>query len=241
MSVAVSIDELSDEELDTVAVEFAGTAPEEVLAWALDTFSPDIAMATGFGLEGCALVSMIAGLQRPVRIFYLDTDLLFPETYALRDALESRYGVRFERRATNLSLTEQALRYGDKLWERNPDECCRLRKIEPLRQMLSGLRAWITGIRRQQTSTRAAARVIERDPQFDLVKINPLVSWTKQDIWRYVRDHEVPFNPLLNQGYESIGCVPCTTPISIGEDSRAGRWRGQNKVECGIHLQGNGR
>ena len=181
-----------------------------------------MALATGFGAEGCVLVSMIADIDRSARIFYLDTDLLFPETYALRDALETRYGVRFEKRNTSLSLTEQSMRYGQRLWERRPDECCLLRKVEPLREMLSGLRAWITGIRREQSLTRAAAGIVERDAQFGLIKINPLASWSLQDLKDFIVEHEVPYNPLHDQGYGSIGCVPCTTPIQIGEDTRAG-------------------
>jgi phosphoadenosine phosphosulfate reductase len=228
-------DETTDEELRALSSEFERASPEVILEWADEEFGPDIALATGFGAEGCALVSMLAVSDVRTRVFYLDTDLLFPETYALRDQLEARYGVHFERRTTSLSLDAQAAEHGEKLWERRPDDCCRLRKVEPLREMLSGLRAWVTGVRRDQSHTRGAVGIVERDPQFGLIKINPLASWSSQDVWKYIVKHDVPYNALHDQGYPSVGCTPCTTPVQIGEDPRAGRWRGLNKTECGIH------
>jgi phosphoadenosine phosphosulfate reductase len=227
--------ETTDAELRVISDQFEKTRPEVVLRWALAEFGTEVALATGFGAEGCVLLSILSGIDPRARIFYLDTDLLFPETYALRDSLEARYGVHFERRATQLSLNEQAANYGERLWERRSDECCRLRKVEPLRQMLSGLRAWITGIRRDQSPTRAAAGIVERDAQFGLIKINPLASWSAQDLKDFIVEHDVPSNPLHDQGYGSIGCIPCTTAVQIGEDARAGRWRGTSKTECGIH------
>ncbi|HEY9500388.1 MAG TPA: phosphoadenylyl-sulfate reductase [Pyrinomonadaceae bacterium] len=209
--------------------------PEEVLSWAIEQFGSDVALATGFGTEGCVLVDMIAKIDPTIRIFYLDTDLLFPETYKLRDQLTERYGVQFERRSASRSLEQQALRHGEKLWERDPDLCCKLRKVEPLREMLSGLRAWITAIRREQSPTRANAPVAGHDAKFDLIKINPLARWTRQQVWKYIRDHDVPYNSLYDQGYSSIGCIPCTTPVQINESGRAGRWRGFQKTECGLH------
>jgi phosphoadenosine phosphosulfate reductase len=180
---------------------------------------------------------MLAVSDVRTRVFYLDTDLLFPETYALRDQLEARYGIHFERRTTGISLNGQASEYGERLWERRPDDCCRLRKVEPLREMLSGLRAWVTGVRRDQSPTRAAVGIVERDPQFGLLKVNPLARWSSQDVWKYIVKHDVPYNPLHDRGFPSLGCVPCTTPVQIGEDARAGRWRGLNKTECGIHRE----
>lgn len=227
--------ETTDAELQVILKRLESARPEVILRWAIEAFGAEVALATGFGAEGCVLVSMLAGIDCGARIFYLDTDLLFPETYALRDNLEARYGVHFEQRRSALSLNEQAAWHGERLWERRPDECCRLRKVEPLREMLSGLHAWITGIRRDQSSSRAAASIVERDAQFGLIKINPLASWTAEDLWNYIVEHEVPYNSLQDRGYGSIGCVPCTTPIQIGEDPRAGRWRGTSKTECGIH------
>jgi len=227
--------ETTVEDLEAKAAELEAAQPEAVLRWAVEEFGPDIALATGFGAEGCVLVAMLSNISRDTRIFYLDTDLLFPETYALRDQLEMRYGVRFERRTTRLSLSDQAVEYGERLWERQPNLCCQLRKVEPLREMLSGLRAWVTAIRRDQSPERAGVGVMERDEKYGLIKINPLAAWSARDVWNYIAKHDVPYNPLHDQGYPSIGCVPCTTPVQIGERPRAGRWRGTDKTECGIH------
>jgi phosphoadenosine phosphosulfate reductase len=223
-----------------ISNELEEASPEAILRWTSEEFFPDVALATGFGAEGCVLVAMLSAIRptmRP-RIFYLDTDLLFPETYALRDQLEARYGVHFERRATSLSLSDQTAEYGERLWEREPDLCCRLRKVEPLREMLKGLRAWVTAIRRDQSPERERIRVVEWDEKFGLTKINPLARWSAREIWNYIAMHDVPYNALHDQGYPSIGCVPCTTPVQIGEVPRAGRWRGSGKSECGIHERG---
>jgi phosphoadenosine phosphosulfate reductase len=221
--------------LGLTSSEFEVETAETVLRWALRKFGPDVALATGFGAEGCVLIRMLSEIDRNARMFYLDTDLLFPETYELIRKLEALYGVRFEQRASRLSLTSQAAGYGERLWERQPDVCCQLRKVEPLREMLSGLRAWITAIRRDQTPARAGARVVERDRKFGLIKINPLAGWSSRDVWRYIKEHDIPYNPLYDVGYGSIGCRPCTTLVQIGETDRAGRWRGFAKTECGLH------
>ena len=205
------------------------------MRWAIKEFGPDVALATGFGAEGCVLIDMVARINKDVHIFYLDTDLLFPETYTLIGQLESRYGMTFERRATRLTLPAQAVEYGDRLWERQPDLCCQLRKVEPLQQVLTGLRAWITAIRRDQTLARANAGIVERDRKFHLIKINPLATWTAREVWNYLKQYNVPYNSLYDRGFSSIGCTPCTTLVHIGEDPRAGRWRGKAKTECGLH------
>ena len=234
-STAVQEIDLSDEELFAFSASLEGESPETVLRWALKEFRSEVALATGFGAEGCVLIDMVARINSRARIFYLDTDLLFPETYALVRELEARYNLRFERRATNLSLTTQTAEYGERLWERQPDLCCQLRKVEPLKAILADLRAWITAIRRDQTPARTNAGIIERDRKFQLIKINPLATWTAREVWNYVKQHDVPYNPLYDQGYGSIGCTPCTTLVQIGEDPRAGRWRGKTKTECGLH------
>ena len=223
------------EELQAISEGFEGASPESVLYWAAGKFGDEVALATGFGAEGCVLIDILSRVAPRMRVFYLDTDLLFPETYQLVARLSVRYGVRFERRATRLTIPAQAAAYGERLWERDPEECCRLRKVEPLREMLAGLRAWVTAIRREQTPTRAGAGVVERDAKFGLVKINPLAAWSARDVWNYVVEHDVPYNPLHDLSYASVGCVPCTTPVRIGEDPRAGRWRGTAKTECGLH------
>src|SRR5438105_5030995 len=172
---------MTDEELKSLSDRFESAPPEVLLRWAVEEFGPDVALATGFGAEGCVLVSMLSGINPGTRIFYLDTDLLFPETYILRDRLEGRYGVRFERCATRLSLSAQAAAYGERLWEREPDLCCRLRKVEPLREMLSGLRAWVTAVRRDQSPGRAGIGLVEQDEKFGLIKVNPLAAWSTRD------------------------------------------------------------
>lgn len=226
---------ITDEKLKSLSERFESAPPEAVLRWAVEEFGPDVALATGFGAEGCVLVAMLSEINPGTRIFYLDTDLLFSETYALRDQLEARYGVRFERQASRLSLGAQAAEYGERLWERQPDLCCQIRKVEPLKEMLSGLRAWVTAIRRDQSAARAGVGIVERDARFGLVKINPLAAWSSHDVWNYIARYDVPYNPLHNHGYTSISCAPCTTPVEIGEDPRAGRWRGISKTECGLH------
>lgn len=230
------IDEATDEDLKCLSADFENASPESVLRWAVEEYGErDVALATGFGAEGCVLVDMLARINPQSRFFYLDTELLFPETYRLRDELEARYGISFERRTAKLTLDGQAAQYGEGLWQRQSQECCRMRKIEPLREMLSELGAWITAIRRDQSPARADAGIIERDKKFGLIKINPLAAWSSRDVWNYIAKHDVPYNPLHNEGYPSIGCLPCTTPVQIGEDARAGRWRGTGKTECGLH------
>jgi len=222
-------------ELRVISAGFEGASPDVVLRWAAAEFGDEVALATGFGAEGCVLIDVLARASPGTRVFYLDTDLLFPETHDLAERLRARYGVRFERRATRLSLAAQAEAYGERLWERDPEECCRLRKVEPLREMLGGLRAWVTAIRREQTPARTGADIVERDAKFGLVKINPLAAWSARDVWKYIFEHDVPYNPLHDLRYTSVGCIPCTTPVRIGEDPRAGRWRGTARTECGLH------
>jgi phosphoadenosine phosphosulfate reductase len=227
--------EMTADELKAISDRFEGASPESVLEWASDEFGSAIALATGFGAEGCVLMEMLSRVRPQARIFYLDTDLLFPETYALKERLESQLGIRFERISTEISLEEQSKLYGEKLWERQPDECCRIRKVEPLKKMLSGLDAWITAIRRDQSPARANAGIVEQDKKFGIVKVNPLATWSSKQVWDYIVKNNVPYNPLHDQGYPSIGCRPCTSVVQIGEDPRAGRWRGKGKTECGLH------
>jgi len=227
--------EITEDELGLISAGLESEPPEAILRWALREFGPDVALATGFGAEGCVLIQMISEINRNARIFYLDTDLLFPETYALINRLEARYDMSFERRATRLSLSDQANQHGDRLWERHPDLCCQLRKVGPLQETLQGLRAWITAIRRDQTAARATAGIVERDRKFGLLKINPLANWSARQVWSYIHQYTVPYNPLYDHGYASIGCAPCTTMVQSGEPERGGRWRGTTKTECGLH------
>lgn len=208
--------------------------PQEILASAAERYGPRITFATGFGAEGCVLIDMMARRKLPVDLFTLDTGVLFPETYQLWRRLEARYGVTIRAVRPSFTLEEGRTVY-DRLWERDPDKCCELRKVIPLRAQLRGFDAWITAIRRDQTPERAGAKVVEWDGKFGLVKVNPLAAWSSQDVQDYVRANDVPVNPLHQRGYPSIGCRPCTTPVAPGEDPRAGRWRGREKTECGLH------
>jgi phosphoadenosine phosphosulfate reductase len=152
------------------------------------------------------------------------------------DRIEEKYGISIERVYSALSPEDQEGVHGEALWSRNPDLCCNLRKVEPLRRKLGELNAWITSIRRDQTSVRSVARRVEWDAKFGLVKINPIVDWNSKQVWRYIHDHDVPYNALHDQDYPSIGCTHCTRAVRAGEDPRAGRWPGFNKTECGLHI-----
>jgi phosphoadenosine phosphosulfate reductase len=210
--------------------------PRQVLAWAFGKFGNEVAISSAFGAEGMALIDMASRVQKDFRLFTIDTEFLFPETYNLMDRIEERYGITIERVYSLLPPEEQERVHGAALWGRNPDECCNLRKVEPLRRKLSELRAWIASIRRDQTSVRAGARKIEWDEKFGLVKVNPLADWSSAQVWRYIREHDVPYNALHDQNYPSIGCTHCTQAVKSGEDARAGRWPGFAKTECGLHI-----
>ncbi len=207
----------------------------DVLAWAAERFAPRLAFAFGFGPEGCVLFDLIARLELDVDVFTLDTGLLFPETRTLWRRLELRYGRTIRAVRPRQTVEEQAAAHGELLWERAPDRCCHLRKVEPLARALDGHAAWISAIRREQTPSRAQTRVLESDPVHGLVKINPLAHWPRARVWDHLTTHGVPVNTLHAHGYPSVGCVPCTSRVAPGEDERAGRWRGQGKSECGIH------
>jgi phosphoadenosine phosphosulfate reductase len=209
---------------------------DEVIAWGRAQFGSDIAIASSFGAEDVVLID-IAARAGGVRVFTLDTDFLFPETYTLIDRIESRYALKVERCRASLTPSEQAREHGEALWASRPDACCNLRKVEPLTAKLAELRAWITGIRREQAPTRAKAKRVEWDERFGLVKLNPLVDWTWNDVWQYIHDHDVPYNPLHDAGFPSIGCTYCTRAVAPGEDLRAGRWSGSSKTECGLHVK----
>ena len=209
--------------------------PEEALRWAFDEFQDGVTIATGFGAEGVALIDMAVRINPRVDVFFLDTGFLFPETYELRRRLEDRYQIEIRVFKTDITPEQQELRFGAKLWSTNPDLCCRLRKLEPLKDALQGRSAWITAIRQDQTIERSNARVVEWDYQWRLVKVNPLVRWNKQQVWDYIARNDVPFNALHGRGYPSIGCTHCTQPVREGDDERSGRWSGRAKKECGMH------
>ena len=216
---------------------FAKLEPEDVLNWGLTTFGQQTAVATGFGPTGIILLHMISQIRPKAQVFYLQTDLFFPETLALRDELAERLNINFIEVHSELSLDQQSRQYGPELWKHNPDLCCQLRKINPMRKFLSGKKAWVTGLRRDQSSTRANIELVSWDSANHLLKLCPLALWTRKQVWDYIYTHNLPYNELHDRGYPSIGCQPCTKPAAIGSgDERAGRWSNLDKTECGIHF-----
>jgi phosphoadenosine phosphosulfate reductase len=228
----------TDEALKALNLSFESMQPQDVLAHALKQYEPNIVLACSFGAEDVVLVDMIHKINPRTKLFYLDTDFLFKETHEVKDRLIAKYGLAPEQVIQVKSLLtpeQQAAQHGEALWSRNPDQCCQLRKIEPLARVLSGYAAWITGIRRDQAPTRANAGMVEWDQKFNLVKFNPLAQWKSEDVWAYIKVHEVPYNELHDRHYPSIGCTHCTAPVMPGEDPRSGRWKNFAKTECGLH------
>jgi phosphoadenosine phosphosulfate reductase len=232
--------ELAQGVLDTdhiarLATELEYASPQEILKVAVQEIE-NLTFACSFGAEDMVLLDMLMSIAPQTTVFYLDTDVLFEETYALRDRAVAKYGIpNLLQVRPKLTLEEQASQFGDALWERDPNQCCNIRKVQPLTETLAKFDGWITGIRREQAPTRANAQVFEVDRKFNLVKVNPLATWTEGQVWKYIRDHDVPYNPLHDQGYPSIGCFHCTRPVKPGEDPRSGRWAGFEKTECGLH------
>ena len=234
-AAAAAPDRRRPNSLADVGAALETAEPLDVLRWSAAAFGPRLTFATGFGAEGCVLVDLIGRHRLPIDVFTLDTGLLFPETYALWARLEERYGLTIRGVRPVSTVEEQAAAHGPALWNREPDRCCALRKIDPLAAELGRFDAWITAIRRDQTASRAGALAVEWDPKFGLGKVNPLVRWTRQDVRTHLRAHDVPYNPLHDRGFPSIGCRPCTSRAAAGEDERTGRWRGRAKTECGLH------
>jgi len=222
--------------LEDAANRFEDARPQEILGWAFGQYGDRVAIATGFGAEGMVLIDMAAKINSSANIFFIDTGFLFPETYELRRRLEERYRVEIRSFESEFSTEDQEVLYGPRLWSRAPDLCCEIRKLEPLKDALRDLDAWITAIRRDQTEARALSRAVEWDARWQRVKINPLFRWTRSEVWDYIRRNDVPYNPLHDAGYPSIGCTHCTRAVREGEDERAGRWAGQEKTECGLHF-----
>ncbi len=240
MSIYELIDELEAGEL---SVEFEGAEPQEALAWALDRFSPRIAISTAFQIDGVALIDMAYELDPEVKVFSVDTGRLPEETFELIEQLRDRYpGLRLELLSPNPDhVSGMVARHGPNLFYRQVEHrllCCQVRKVIPLTRHLAGLDAWVTGLRRDQWASRSDIRKVEIDHDHGaIVKLNPLAEWTEEEVWDYVRERDVPYHPLYDRGYTSIGCAPCTRPVQAGEPTRAGRWWWESNApkECGIH------
>lgn len=213
---------------------FETSTPEEILRWVTSTFAPDAILTMSFQHEGVVIAHMLREIAPATPILFIDTGYHFPETLAYRDELVSRFDLPIENLTSTMPRSEFIEKYGDDLHQRDPDLCCKINKVEPLRLALLGVRAWINGRRRDQASTRTEMKIAER-LQGDMLKVNPLANWTARDTFAYMQKHDIPTHPLFEQGYTSIGCAPCTRPILAGEDERAGRWAGRSKTECGLH------
>ncbi len=207
-------------------------SPEEVLSYLVERFHPRLGVACSFQKEASVILHMLVSIEPRTRFFTLDTGVLFPETHATWRALEERYGIDVIA-YRGISLEEQAVRHGSALWARDPDACCALRKVRPLEQALSGLEAWVSGLRREQSPERASTPKLAWDERHGLWKANPLADWSEQEVWRYIARHDVPYHPLHDRGYASIGCTHCT----VAAGGRDGRWLGSAKTECGLHAE----
>jgi len=223
-------------DLAAASAALEGESPQEILRFAAGRYQPGLTLACSFGgPSGMVLLDMMMRIDHTVEVFYLDTDFLFPETYKLRDIAAAKYNFQPTGYMSLLTPAEQAAKHGEALWATDPDACCAVRKVEPNRRALAGKTAWISGIRRDQSATRADTPIVEWDDKFGLVKVNPLASWTESLVWKYILDHGVPYNELHDRSYPSIGCTYCTRPVGVGEDPRSGRWQGFDKTECGLH------
>lgn len=210
----------------------------DVLKWAYREYQDEIVYACSFGAEGIVLIDLIHKVHPKANIIFLDTGLHFPETYELIEKVKNRYpSLKFTMVKSKISLEEQSKWYGEELWSHHPNLCCHLRKIVPLKEALDGKKAWITGLRREQSPTRAHISYINKDEKFEKIKVCPLIHWSWEEIMTYIELNKLPYNPLHDNGYPSIGCAPCTKPVLDSEDFRAGRWAGHSKTECGLHQQ----
>lgn len=230
---------LSREKLAQANRRLEGRSPQEILRWAVGVYGEGLALSVSFGgAEGMVLLDMLSRITDRAQVFTLDTGFLFDETVSFREEVMDRYDLPLEVVRPALSVEEQVERHGPDLYSCKPDLCCEIRKIEPQRRFLTGYDAWVTGIRRDQTPQRAGTPVVNADEYFGVAKLSPLAAWSYEQVEEYVREHDVPLNPLLHRGYRSIGCEPCTLPVAPEDDDRAGRWPGMEKTECGLHIAG---
>lgn len=219
------------------------SAPVDIVAWAMQKFADRrLVMTTQFGMEGCAVIDMVAQTGKPLKIIYLDTMFFFAETYKLCDRLVERYPhLTFENRGPTITPEEQAAKYGPELWKTDPTRCCQIRKADPMAQVAPEIDVWLTGLRRGQSITRAHIKTVDWDWKFQVLKVNPLAYWSREQVWEYIQKNNVPYNELHEKGYPTLGCTQCTKPVegaSVTDYSREGRWSGMEKTECGLHGDG---
>ncbi|CEH28879.1 phosphoadenosine phosphosulfate reductase [Aneurinibacillus migulanus] len=234
--ITLSYETLTTEHLDAINKDLENKDALDILKWAYSQFGESLVYACSFGAEGMVLIDLISRVCPDARIVFLDTHVHFKETYELIERVKVRYPkLRIELKEPDLSLEQQAEQYGIELWKSSPDLCCKLRKLDPLEDVLKGAVAWLSGLRREQSPTRANTQFVNEDRRFQSIKVCPLIHWTWDDIWTYIKLYQLPYNELHDKGYPSIGCEHCTAPVKEGGDSRAGRWSGTGKTECGLH------
>ena len=221
--------------LQSFSESLESATPLEIIAWAWEYFATKLTMGTAFGPEGMVILHMLSEVAPDTHVFNLETGYQFQETLDLRERVRERYGIDVQLLRPELTVEQYEAKHGGPLYKTNPDQCCVDRKLTVLRKGIEGKLAWISAIRRDQSLDRARAPIVGWDKKFNLVKINPLANWSKQDVWNLITEHNIPYNPLHDQGYTSIGCWPCTRSVIMGEDERAGRWSGTSKTECGLH------
>ncbi len=224
----------ADLDHEAIAAELEQSSAQEALEWMFENFGERHYIACSFQKTSTITAHLASTVNPEARFFYLDTDVLFEESYETRDRLAEALGIEFDR-FHNLTLEEQEAEHGPELWNRDPDACCAIRKVEPMRRALSSVDCWVAGVRRADSSTRSKTPKFAWDKRFNLWKLNPLADWTERDVWNYIREHHLPYNPLHDRGYPSIGCTHCTKPVEPGGDLRDGRWSGIAKTECGIN------
>ena len=226
---------LADLDIPLLNDRFERSSAEEILAWTWATFGSDAVASSSFQTQSVPLLHLISQVCPEMRIVFVDTGFHFPETLTFRDRLRTTYNLNIVVVRPTMTQAELLQRYGEALYRRDPDLCCYINKVSPLRWVLSRAKGWVSGVRRDQTANRQAMKVLE--PQADgLLRIHPLLNWTTNDVKVYRQVHDLPAHPLYYRGYASVGCAPCTRPVFIGEDARAGRWADSEKTECGLHL-----
>ena len=238
--MTLQAEEISPDEVRALADRFETASLVEILTWAWERFGTRAGIGTSFQGAGLVMIHHAVQAGLPLPVFTLDTQLLFPETLETKRRLENFFELKIESLFPDQTPEQQAAELGPELWKTRPDTCCTLRKVVPLQRKLEQLAVWITGLRRQQSEGREKTRILELY-HFDvlrdhyILKLNPMANWSREAIWKYIADHRIPYNPLHDQGYRSIGCWPCTKATASGENERAGRWTGFDKSECGIH------
>lgn len=221
-----------------VSDELEDAPADEILSWAWQRLGPDVAIGTAFGASGLVMLDLRQQAAPDMPVFFLDTGYQFQETLEVKARVEERYGIEIESVKPLLTVAQQDAEFGLALYDENPDRCCHIRKVEPLQRKLLDLDGWVSSLRRDQSKSREEIDILElhqTDSGRRLVKVNPMAQWSRKQIWDYILEHELPYNPLMNQGYPSVGCRPCTHAVGQEAGERDGRWTGSGKTECGIH------